>query len=152
SHPASLVTFVIGAKGKTKIFLMHKEVACAISTVLDRAFNSMFVEGRTQSYRLDDTNEKVFTYFMQFCYSGKVKFQEHDEGSEDHPVKCGLEMSTLLKLWVLGDKFLVGRLQNHVAERISEIARTCGPSAFASSLHYLYENTLQESELRRLVV
>ncbi|KAE9381274.1 hypothetical protein N431DRAFT_457876 [Stipitochalara longipes BDJ] len=55
ADPNSLVTFIIGEKDESTKFTIHKEVGCCHSKVLDAAFNSDFVEGQTQTYRLEDT-------------------------------------------------------------------------------------------------
>jgi hypothetical protein len=63
--PCAMVTFLIGNREDPTKFLVHKEVACRRSPVLDVAFNSQFEEGRTQTYYLDDISVMAFRYFMQ---------------------------------------------------------------------------------------
>ena len=51
-----LVTLYAGQQEEAKSFLIHKDFACHYSPVLKAALNSNFVEGQTQSYRLDEEN------------------------------------------------------------------------------------------------
>lgn len=76
--PKALVTFVVGPEGHTTEFLIHKEVACHHSKVLEAAFRSQFVEGSTQTYRLADTTEGAFKFMMQWMYSQKLNLLHHD--------------------------------------------------------------------------
>ncbi|CZT11061.1 uncharacterized protein RAG0_15335 [Rhynchosporium agropyri] len=69
SDPKSLVTFLIGPGPNPVEFLIHKEIVCHNSRVLAIAFNGKFIEGRTQTYGIDDTTERAFKLFMQWLYS-----------------------------------------------------------------------------------
>jgi hypothetical protein len=60
-NPGVLVKFLIGPDNKEPAeFMIHKEFACYHSPVFDAAFNGPFVEGQTQTYRMDDTTKGSF--------------------------------------------------------------------------------------------
>ena len=60
----------------SRSFLSEKliliEFVCHYSPVLDAAFNSGFVEGRTQTYELDDTRPGAFRFFVQWLYGQDI--------------------------------------------------------------------------------
>jgi hypothetical protein len=76
--PKSLVTFVVGPEGNTAEFFVHKEVVCHHSKVFQAAFNSVFIEGATQSYRLEDVSPAAFKFMMQWLYSQRFNLLHHD--------------------------------------------------------------------------
>jgi hypothetical protein len=55
--PAEFVTLYAG-KNEEK-FIIHKEFVVHYSPVLKAAFNSEFIEGKNQTYRLEDTTERA---------------------------------------------------------------------------------------------
>jgi BTB/POZ domain len=67
----AVVTFLIGTGDTPKKFIMHKERVCYYSPVLNAAFNSTFIEGQTQTYRLEDTSPSAFRLFTQWIYGQK---------------------------------------------------------------------------------
>jgi hypothetical protein len=58
--PEAIVTFLIGPGDSPKKFIVHKEHACHHSPILNAAFNGNFVEGQTQTYRIEDTSPGPF--------------------------------------------------------------------------------------------
>ncbi|KAH6671118.1 hypothetical protein B0J14DRAFT_595375 [Halenospora varia] len=73
-----IVTFNIGPNGSPdqKSFIIHKEVACFHSPVLNAALNSEFIEGQTQTYTLEDTTPGSFRLLMQWLYGGEFKVSQ----------------------------------------------------------------------------
>lgn len=61
-----MVTLYAGQQEEAKPFLIHKDFACHYSEVLNIALNSDFVEGQTQSYRLDEDNGEVVR-LLNYC-------------------------------------------------------------------------------------
>ncbi|KAH6671117.1 hypothetical protein B0J14DRAFT_656103 [Halenospora varia] len=102
SDPFSLVTFVIGSEKKQ--FLVHKQVACHSSEVLNAAFNGDFIEGQTQTYILNDVTDNAFTLVTQWMYFQKFDFPKLDGDSvQPHQQKIGM----LLETWVVAGKLLM---------------------------------------------
>jgi hypothetical protein len=54
-----LVTLFAGQNEEAKSFLIHKDFACHYSPVLKAALNSSFIEGQTQSYRMEEDNHEA---------------------------------------------------------------------------------------------
>jgi len=133
------VTFIVGTN-KTK-FLIHKSFACAYSPVLKAAFNNTFVEGQTQTYKLEETTEGAFGLLSQWIYTQKL---DGDLGGKE---KAG---PNLYRLWILAEKLLMPRLQNLAIDHI-EADHVKYRVIFVPEFEYVWENTTVDSPLRRLL-
>ncbi|KAE9381303.1 hypothetical protein N431DRAFT_314515, partial [Stipitochalara longipes BDJ] len=149
--PTALVTFIIGKEGDTTPFLIHKEVACAHSKVLNAAFNSNFIEGQTQTYKLEDTIEAAFKLFMQWLYSQKLVLTALDNKLDYSKLIIGPDTKSLTYLWVLADKLEMPALQNTALRAIQEISLRA-EKIHTSTYPWLYKNTAPDSPLRRYSV
>ena len=70
------VTFLIGPEPNPAKFVVRREFACYHSKVLNTAFNSNFIEGQTQTYRLEDTTPGTFKLLVQWLYMQKLKISQ----------------------------------------------------------------------------
>lgn len=152
--PEAIVTFLIGPGDSPKKFIVHKEHTCYHSPVLDAAFNGDFIEGQTQTYRVEDTSTGAFRLFVQWLYRQELDlFQlrgspvELDGNSDD----CFTEDMALAELWVRADKMAVPALQNLVVSEIIAIREKTNAVA-VTTLHYIYRRTAIDSPLRSLMV
>ncbi|KAG4443027.1 hypothetical protein IFR05_001481 [Cadophora sp. M221] len=145
-----LVTFYIGPAKKKAI--VHKSIVCQASPVLEAAFDSLFIEGQTQVYELEDTTEAAFVLFVQWIYRGRIKLvkglaQNDDKSHEELRIK----QAALADLWILAEKLLIPELQNRAIDLIE-----------GYRLHYgliskymaqkAYDNTCVDSPLQRYLV
>ncbi|TVY89926.1 hypothetical protein LAWI1_G004842 [Lachnellula willkommii] len=152
SQADEVVTFLVGPETKNrkpKKFIVHKEIACYHSPVLNAAFKSGFIEGRTQTYKLDDVSEGVFKLLVQWLYSQKLTVQYFDR--EKDPADSSLQGKNLAALYVLADRLAMPSLQNLVLETIEDIS-VKSDTIPNTCLHYVYENTSKGSQLRRFFV
>lgn len=121
--PTTMVLFKVREASQVVEFLVHKEVACYHSIVFDGAFNGGFRETETLEYELDDTTPRAFQLLVQWLYSQRLELQQL------RPNHKALKLSTedrsenmaLVELWVLADRLLVPRLQNHVIEYMYKV-------------------------------
>jgi hypothetical protein len=148
SDPTSLVTFIIGKEEKSTKFIIHKEVVCFHSKVLDAAFNSNFIEGQTLEYYLDDTSPRAFKLFMQWLYSQKLVLF-----ALRHPIRKNAETMAgesrdLTMLWVLAGKLGMPSLQNAALVAIDDISIQHQRIANETFI-YIENNTAADSPLRR---
>jgi len=92
--------------------------------VLDKAFNSEFKEGRTQKYKLEDTNPDKFRVFVQWLYNQTLTYIYCEEDvkiySEDHSTGCEKETISRIELW----KLLIPQLQNKAMTLLRSVGRT----------------------------
>jgi hypothetical protein len=146
--PDAFVTFLIGPDEKK--FIVHKEFACHYSPVLNAAFNSQFIEGQTQTYRLEDTTEGTFRLFLQWLYYQQLELLQLQDGNVDDNLVID-EDESLFGLWILADKLGAPHLQNLAIESIEKIRYKTEGLAL-SHLHYIYDNTSTGSLLREYMV
>lgn len=164
-----LVTFYIGKGDNAKGFVVHKEFACHYSPVFKAAFNSQFIEGQTQTYRLEDTTPEVFQLLVQWLYCQTFDLITEDEedqsefgndtGSEssgdsvDEGDLSDFEKTSmkLCQLWVLADRLQLPRLQNLAIDQLHRESRR-EYSVSTEPLHYIYNNTAVGSPLRQIFI
>ncbi|KAG4443030.1 hypothetical protein IFR05_001484 [Cadophora sp. M221] len=177
SDPGTLVTLIAGKDETYTKFLVHKEVACHHSRVwldnphpfnlklhphspaidvLKAAFESDFIEGQTQTYRLEESTKGAVTFLMQFLYSQKLHtIQLNDDCSiEDFQSKVpGMnnEDHVLVELWTLGDLLHIPKLQNVALKAIHAIQEKANRVRI-HSLKDVYSLTSSGSLLRKYFV
>jgi hypothetical protein len=137
---------------------LDTEFACHYSPVLSAAFNSNFMEGETQTYRLEDINPSTFRLLVQWLYHGKFDVFKQDDlecpDDEDDPEIEKLWAAQdldLVQLWIVADKLLIRPLQNAVIAVLEDFweepfVRHRGPTT--SWIPYVYEHTSVGSPLR----
>lgn len=89
-------------------FVLHKAFICYYSPFFSAAFNGKFEEGNTQKMELNDVDPKVFGILANWLYS-----QEVTDAEKKTP-----DLVTCAKLWILGDRFLMRKLQNDAMRQI----------------------------------
>lgn len=123
---------------------MHKGLICFYSDYFDRAFNGAFKEASDKSVSLPNECQHLFAIFRGWLYTRELR-------DADDRVAQNLPCDVLVKLWVLGDKYLVPLLQNHVVDiyRLKDLQMWSPQMRF---LPYVYANTPPDSILRSLVI
>jgi hypothetical protein len=143
------VTLYAGNEENAKPFKLHTDFACHYSPVFKAAFNSGFIEGQYQEYRLDVDEEEVVRLLVEWFYTQTLNTRQPDEKLDD---AATMEEDLILaKLWVLADKLLLPQMQNQVLDRVQEIRDAAGRIP-TECLHYVYNNTPPGSSLRRWYV
>lgn len=133
------------------------EFICYHSPVLKAAFNNdRFVEGDTQTYRLDDIRPSCFRLFTQWVYTQDFDmFLPSVTTISAWPKDIAKDMAKqdldFAQLWVLGDKFLIHHLQNKVIDKFYAQFEAKVPLN-DSWFRYAYENTSDSSPLRKYAV
>ena len=160
SNPTQQVTFNVGKGEAQEPFVIHKEVVCHYSPVLNACFNSEFIEGQKQTYNVDDIDKNAFRLFMQWLYTqninlsahrnifsdfSKTRFQPHDC---DATTRQSQEFA-LVQLWVLAEKYMIPTLQNYTIRILYRLGFVCKPLSPEVYL-YIYDNTDPQSKLRLL--
>ncbi|TVY73305.1 hypothetical protein LSUE1_G005519 [Lachnellula suecica] len=115
-------------------FVVHKEFACQ-SPVFKVAFNSVFIEGQTQTYTLGNTTEAVVRLLVNWFYTLKLDISEQARGQ---PYKRE-ENLALCQFW------------NLIIRSIREIRETVG-TVLTTVLIYVWEITAKDSPLRLLLL
>ncbi|TVY53584.1 hypothetical protein LCER1_G007375 [Lachnellula cervina] len=125
---------------KRQEFLVYKEFICYYSPFFNAAFNGSFEEGATQSIDIVDVHRKVFGLFVNWIYTQNVVPEQDDASNAP-------SSTTLIELWLLGDRFLIPRLQNEVLAVLDQ--RRIKRRINSATYDRVYDNTVQGSPLRR---
>jgi hypothetical protein len=123
---------------------------------LRAAFNSNFVEGKTQTYRIEDTTEEAFRLVVQWLYSQKLVLLQHTPNYpllEDVMHLSGMaEDESLVELWVLAAKLKIPKLQNAAIDSMEWIRIRTGKIPSSYIINYAYQCTMVNSPLRKYVL
>ena len=129
-------------------FRVHKDQLCEASAFFKAAFgNDHFREGQTKEMTLQDDDAQIFELFIQWIYKDKpalTYLQEEESGK--------IYLLDQLKLWVLGNKYDVPGLRQHITDLIFAALKSGKIGLPTPSVSYLYANSSESSGLRRLVV
>ncbi|TVY35537.1 hypothetical protein LOCC1_G005518 [Lachnellula occidentalis] len=135
--PAELVTLSFGPNAKQ--YIVHKQFACTASPVLDATFS-----GPSKVYRLSNKfKEETGRLLVHWIYTGKLDTQ-WENISED---------IMFVQLWVLAGVLEIYALQDQIIREWYCTRDLVDTIPFCSTcLVYTYENTPEESPLRRFLV
>ena len=168
-NPLDLVTIIAGKGPEHQQFKIHKEVCCEHSPVLKSAFTSVFIEGRTQTYKLDDASPEAVRLLCGWLYAQQLDIESAAKlwTAETFPKKFN-ELKSLVELWILAGKLLLPRLQNLAINTIKEYTHAMkaakgvlvlgawNPLGYYHGLvavaEQLYNNTAEGSPLRLLCI
>ncbi|KAL3417828.1 ankyrin repeat-containing protein [Phlyctema vagabunda] len=131
--------FLVGKREEA--FFVHREVACHYSPVFRAAFNSLFAEGMTQMYRMEDVTPQTFKLLLQWLKFYATKRQDHFDKT------ASMEMR-LIALWVLADRLLMPRLQHFLIACIRDVIKHFGQVEYMI-FKFVYDSTPAGSALRR---
>ncbi|KAN0122681.1 hypothetical protein V8E51_001007 [Hyaloscypha variabilis] len=135
--PAELVTLYAGKSNEK--FVVHKEFVTHYSPVLRAAFSSDFIEGQTQTYRLEDTTEEAVRLLIHWIYTQKLDITKFDDWkpAPESPERFAIrkQNDSLANLWVLAEKLFIPQLLNLAIEEIEDI-RVCSRSIPLSVCRY----------------
>ena len=135
--------------------------------MLKAAFNSEFVEGETQTYRLEDIGKEAFSMFVRWLYTQKLEFEDQEvsiKEAADSAQTAPMGRTTaqlksqpriaiqknLATLWVLSEKLLIPRFQNLVMDTL--ISTWEKERCTTTCISYVYANTGDRAALRRVIV
>ncbi|THY77887.1 hypothetical protein D6C95_09884 [Aureobasidium pullulans] len=123
-------------------FKIHKDLLVFYSDYFRGAFNGSFQEAVEGKLSLPDECVDVFNAFNTFIYTRQF-CSEGDSSTVDSALLC--------RLWVFGDKYLAPSVQNGAIDLLTHKSykekKIC-----TTDLHYIYDNTLPGSPLRKIVL
>jgi len=132
--------------------------------VLKAAFNGNFIEGQTQTYRLEGTDPKIFTLLVQWMYKQAFKHGVPEmeapnirgrgfldaHGHTPPPVELDSMYSNMVALYILAERLIIPRPQNYIMGSLVEMSQK---KAWSTAwMNAAYEGTKAESPLRRFAV
>ncbi|KIN03964.1 hypothetical protein OIDMADRAFT_26597 [Oidiodendron maius Zn] len=140
--PTAMVTLVVGSSDNPVKFTLHKDFACHYSPVFHAAFNGNFIEGQTQTYHLEDAQDKVVTLLVQWIYTRRIVTTDNYTDYEN-----------LITLWILADKLCMPALQNAIIDRLFKTKpKPDCRMAIIGSLEKIYNETAGGCQLQKFAV
>ncbi|KAK4540190.1 hypothetical protein LTR36_009688 [Oleoguttula mirabilis] len=136
-----IIVVIVGEGSDSKSFSVHKGVACFHSGFFRAATKSCYKEGKEGVIELPDEEVDVVEQFVKWLYTRQV----------DKPVEHHAAFLAMSKLWTFSDRRDVPLLANTMVDAMRDVIfRT--RKLPTQALHYIYENTTPNSELRRFVI
>ena len=125
------------------LFRFHKKIICNVAPYFEAAFKGGFVEARDHALLLRDESTVMFKHFELWVYTGN--FLAKDESEAD------ISWHSLLDLYIFGEKCGVPDLQNAAIDVLID-KQSSEKTIPTEYLPRIYDNTPENSSLRRLVV
>ena len=143
-HSRESFSAIIQVKvGPAKTFTVHKGILCRSSSYFKAALEGGFKESKDQVLRLPDDDPVVFSHFQLWLYTGNI-IASHESPKD-------ITWKVLISLYLFGDVRGIPRLQNEAIDLFIDknVAMSQVPG---DQLNLIYENTLDSSPLRKLIV
>ncbi|CAH0030527.1 unnamed protein product [Clonostachys rhizophaga] len=146
-----MIEVIVGAE-KHAPFTIHENVICASSQFFKKAMSGDWSESRSRSVRLADEDPEIFHIYTQWLYHDTFPVQIDSPG-----VKGNAEYLLLAKAYVLGDLLQDGNFKDAVLDAMIEKTTSRlsdGKTLFPVGpvIRHIYDNTMESSEARRLLV
>lgn len=120
-------------------FHIHKGVLSFWSDYYRGMLNGSFREAKEKTLTSDE-DPYIFTIFESFCYTNQLTDGAVTKGTD-------LLFTTLVRLWIFGDRVIAPALQNMAMTALMEKSVT-GNVVPIERVLYVYENTMPRSPLR----
>lgn len=114
------------------------------------------MEGKTQTYRHEDTTEEAFRLVVQWIYGQNLVLLQRTPNSpllgKVSNLSGMVEDESLVELWVLADKFKIPKLQNAAIDSMERIRLVSGRTPSSHVLSYAYNCTTARGPLRKYIL
>ena len=129
--------------GHKKTFIVHKDILCRSAPYFKAALEGGFKESKDQVLKLPDDDPVVFSHFQLWLYTGNI--------IESHEFPKDISWKVLIDLYLFGDVRGIPRLQNEAIDLFIEKNKAMKviPN---DNFNFIYENTVDGSPLRKLIV
>lgn len=125
-------------------------ISRSLTNILQELIQKNTVEGKPQTYRIDDTSSHAFGKLVHWLHTQAIETKQLN-GSLI-PLSPADEDLALAELWILAEHLRIPALQNATVEAIVKIANE-QHAAPETTFAYIYRNTKDETcLLRQLVV
>jgi hypothetical protein len=149
-HPSSVysgetTTIEVGTGPNKQTFYVHRGLLSFYSGYFRAALDGGFLEANTGVVKLEIEEPTVFDGFVKWLYTTKVC---KDDITEQNNAEY---FNFIVKLWIFGDRREIPLLMNEMIDFLhqSVVRAWMLPS---NSVTEVYDNTTEESALRRLLV
>ncbi|CAG9989478.1 unnamed protein product [Clonostachys byssicola] len=145
------IEVIVGAK-KHVPFTIHENVICASSQFFKKAMSGEWSEAKSRSVRLADEDPDVFHIYTQWLYHDTFPVRVDKPGVEGNA-----EYLLLAKAYVLGDMLQDGNFKDAILDAMvekteSKLSNDTTLFPVGPVIRHIYDNTMESSEARRLLV
>ncbi|KAF2146067.1 uncharacterized protein K452DRAFT_194762, partial [Aplosporella prunicola CBS 121167] len=120
-------------------WILHEKLLCSRSKFFQKIFYSK--QAATSSYGLPDDEDEAFAAFVAWLYGGAVR-----------PPKEEKDLGILFELYLMSEKWAVPGLQRDVLAEVRDWYARTDSYPGLRRVQYIYANTDEASEMRRLLV
>lgn len=114
-------------------------------------FTNECVESRTGTVTLKEDDPAIFEIYLQWLYTGKILVSTQNRGGPEY-----LAWDMLAKAYFLGDRFRDGNFVDAIMDTIiaesNTVVNQCKYYPIGHVTAMVYENTVENSPLRRLII
>ncbi|TVY45342.1 Kelch repeat and BTB domain-containing protein [Lachnellula occidentalis] len=115
------------------IFKLHKNIVCTQSKPLAAAFKGNFRESEDSTIVLEDDELEIVEVMVGFLYEQCLELKATETNSL---------LLLAVKMYVIGDKYDIGALQEEAKNKFEEFAgQTWGDASFIPALGFIYSQT-----------
>ena len=139
----STVFVEVGTDEVKQRFEVFQGVLSFYSGYFEAAFNGRWQEAQKHAVLLPEADPKIFELFEHWIYTRCFYESTLDPATL-------LDYVTLTKLWIFADVHDVPMLQNEVVDIMLRKMSESGGFIDEEAIYYIYENTVENSQLRRL--
>lgn len=136
---------MVGTGANRQTFYVYRDLLSFYSGYFKAALNGSFAEANTGIIRLATEEPAVFTGFVKWLYTHKHRADKITDANDTE------YYMSIVKLWIFADRRDVPLLMNEMVDLFQQsmVASWILPSG---TIKEIYNNTTQESALRRMVV
>ncbi|KAM3425325.1 hypothetical protein BST61_g7272 [Cercospora zeina] len=146
----SIITFKIGSPEDEVDFTVHENVVTLASEFVRLALQRDWKENRTREICLSDVEPAVFETYQVWLYEQRIDLAYCP--AADDPSRIPDLMVFILKLWVLGDRFLDVKFKDNVVDTlIAQIEKRSYVIPHVDLACFAYSHTPDGSAPRRLI-
>lgn len=145
AYAREIVTVEVGSSESTRAFHIHRGLLTFYSGYFKAALNGRFVEAQSGVIKLDTEEPAVFEEFVKWLYTHKPRTEKITyENRKQHYL-------SIVKLWIFADRRDVPLLMNEMIDSFQhDVVRVWAMPR--DVLKEVYENTIEGSTLRRMIV
>ena len=131
------------SNGREETFWVHERLICYYSPFFDAACHGEWTESSNKAIELPEDDPDIFALFVQRLYSGDCAYA--------YPGSQEIDFEKLVALYAFADKVRMLLLKDEVVDKI--IDRIVGGwfSIFVYQVRLVYENTTEDSGLRKMI-
>ena len=137
-----IVTLNVDKEESATAFRVHKSLLCQASPVFNATFLGGFIENSEQTMSLPTESREVIERFVQWLYTQKLGLSDSSDPAT---------FMKLAELHVFADKYDIKTLKNKVIDEFFDFGKRSDLDPSLDTVVYSYENTNENSSLRRLL-